>query len=113
MSFLGNVLGFGRKLGGSAARSVGQTLGTPLKYAGKAFEFGDSIVGKDNLNAIPGVAQARMLTGRANLASKIGDGLADVIDPNKTGKGYNFLDPRSYARAAHDITGQPTPFLLR
>ena len=113
MTFLGNLLGFGRRLGGSVARSVGQTLGMPLKLANKALTWGDSIVGKDNLNALPGVAQLRAATGKGNLAVKLGDGVADLIDPKKTGRGYNVADPRFGARVAHDITGTPRPFLLR
>lgn len=113
MTFLGNLLGFGRKLGGSLARSVGQTLGMPLKIANKAINWGDSLIGKDNLNALPGVAQARAATGKGNIAVKLGDGIAGLIDPKKTGRGYNLADPRFSARFAHDITGQPRPFLLR
>ena len=110
MSFLGNVLGFGRKLGGSLAGSVGQTLGQPLRMLNSGLKFGDSIIGKDEMNAIPFVSQARLASGKGNLAVKIGDGLGNLIDPKKTGKGYNVMDPLSFA---HGITGQPRPFLLR
>lgn len=113
MSFLGNVLSFGRKLGGSAARSVGATLGKPLSMANSAIKFGDDLVGKDEMNALPGVAQARYMTGRGNLAVKVGDGVGNLIDPKKTGKGYNVFDPRFSAQAGHDIVGQPRPFFLR
>ena len=104
MNFLGGLRNFGRKLGGSITSSIGQTLGAPIKLADGVLKFGDDIIGRDEMDGLPGVVQGRKILGKAKLVNKASSAIGTKIDPHNQAKGYNLFNPLWGAQLGHDIT---------